>query len=212
MVDVVPSFRIRLSRLAAGLVACLCLAAAPAEAHRTTTGPTTGISIPGLTHGQMAVIAEYRSQILALADRQPFDTDETFFRLRNYVELQYMYCLWGVVPGSVADESSPFNECSHAYLSGLQALLLHMRTMRGDQTEVVALIDRIELEMLAHNASMILCQYSNEPFNTADHVSPHWRDVPFHAPSLLTFLGIGSLGFSAGGLARRVLRGPAGRA
>jgi hypothetical protein len=78
--------------------------------------------------------------------------------------------------------------------------------MRGDQTRVDALIDRIQIEMLAHNASMILCQYSNEPFNTADHVSPHWRDVPFHAPSLLTFIGIGTLSFGTAGGLRRLLR------
>jgi hypothetical protein len=185
---------------------CLALGAAPAAAHHTTIGPTTGISIPGLTHGQMAVIAEYRSQILDLADQQPFDADETFFRLRNYVDLQLFYCFWGMMPDSISDEASPFNECSHAYLSGLQALLLHMQGMRGDQTRVDALIDRIQIEMLAHNASMILCQYSNEPFNTADHVSPHWRDVPFHAPSLLTFIGIGTLSFGTTGGLRRLLR------
>jgi len=190
------------------LAACLSavLFTAPALAHRTSIGPTTGLSIPGLTHGQMAVIAEYRSNILALADEQVHDSDEVFFRLRNYVDLQLFYCGWGLMPGSVSDEASPFNECSHAYLSGLQALLLHMRGMRGDQTRVVALIDKIELEMLAHNASMVLCQYSNEPFNTADHISPHWREVPFHGPTMLTFLGIVAVPAGAAGTLRRLRR------
>jgi hypothetical protein len=185
---------------------CAMLWAQPALAHHTSIGPTTGLSIPGLTHGQMAVISEYRSQILALADRQPFDSDETFFRLRNYVDLQLFYCGWGLMPDSITDEASPFNECSHAYLTGLQALLLHMRSMRGDQSRVLALIDRIQLEMLAHNASMVLCQYSSEPFNTADHISPHWREVPFHAPTMLTFLGIVAIPVGAAGTARRVIR------
>jgi hypothetical protein len=197
-----------MSRAAAGLMAGLCLAlgAMPAAAHHRTSGPTTGLSIPGLTHGQMAVIAEYRSQILQLAEQEPFGDDEVFFRLRNYVDLQLFYCFWGVMPGSVSDEASPFNECSHAYLSGLQALLLHMRQMRGDQARVFALIDRIQLEMLEHNASMILCQYSNEPFNTADHIGPHWGEVPFHAPTMLTLLGMVAVPAGAAGTARRILR------
>src|SRR5690242_10005921 len=95
------------------VVATAMLSIAPASAHRTSTGETTGISIPSLTHGQMAVIAQYRREILALADRQTARSDDTFFRLRNYVDLQYLYCAWGLVPGSVTDETSPFNECSH---------------------------------------------------------------------------------------------------
>ncbi len=179
---------------------------APAWAHRTASGAATGISIPSLTHGQMAVIAQYRGDVLALADRQFAQGDSTFFRLRNYVDLQYLYCAWGLVPGSVTDEASPFNECSHATLSGVRALLLHMRTMPGDQSRVHALIDTIERDMLANNASLVLCQYSSESFNTADHVSPHWRDVPFHGPSMMTlagFVGLSLLGILGG---RRVLR------
>jgi hypothetical protein len=182
-----------LKSLLLAVVATAVLCGAPAWAHRTSSGPTTGISIPSLTHGQMAVIAQYRGAILALADRQLAQSDETFFRLRNYVDLQYLYCAWGLVPGSVTDEASPFNECSHAYLSGTRALLLHMQTMPGDQSRVHALIDRIERDMLANNASLVLCQYSNEAFNTADHISPHWRDVPFHGPSAMTFAGFAGL-------------------
>jgi|AraplaMF_Col_mMF_1032025.scaffolds.fasta_scaffold00019_186 hypothetical protein len=188
---------------AAALLGC-----APAWAHRTSTGETTGISIPSLTHGQMAVIAQYRREILTLADRQTARSDETFFRLRNYVDLQYLYCAWGLVPGSVTDEASPFNECSHAYLSGARALLLYMQTMPGDQTAVHALVDRIERDMLANNASLVLCQYSNEAFNTADHISPNWRDVPFHGPTVMTLAGVAGvflLGAIGGGrLLRRV--------
>jgi hypothetical protein len=58
--------------------------AGSASAHRVSTGgPTSGIPIPGLTHGQMAVIADYRGRILELAARQQ-ETDLTFRRLMNY--------------------------------------------------------------------------------------------------------------------------------
>jgi hypothetical protein len=164
-----------------------------AWAHRTSSGDTSGISIPSLTHGQMAVIAAYRADILGLADGQIARGDETFFRLRNFVDLQYLYCAWGLVPGSVTDEASPFNECSHAYLSGARALLLYMQTMPGDQSRVHALVDRIERDMLANNASLVLCQYSSEAFNTAEHIGPRWRDVPFHGPSVTTFAGFAGL-------------------
>ena len=93
---------------------CAMLWAQPALAHHTSIGPTTGLSIPGLTHGQMAVISEYRSQILALADRQPFDSDETFFRLRNYVDLQLFYCGWGLMPDSITDEASAIEAAGRA--------------------------------------------------------------------------------------------------
>jgi hypothetical protein len=188
----------RLSRLFIRAAAVSLWICSPASAHHTPSGPHTGLSIPGLTHGQMVVIANYRSEILALADAQPFQSDETFFRLRNYVDLQYLYCAWGLVPGGVTDEDSPFNECSHAYLAGARALLLHMQTMPGVQSRVDALVDRIERAMLANNASLVLCQYSNEPFNTADHVGPHWREVPFHGPSVMTFAAFA--GLSLGGI------------
>jgi hypothetical protein len=38
-------------------------------------------------------------------------------RIENYVNLQSFACLWGLVPGSLKDEGSPFNECAHAYLA-----------------------------------------------------------------------------------------------
>ncbi len=77
------------------------------------------------------------------------------------------------------DESSPFNECSHAYLAATRALLLHLQTMPGDRTAVRTLIAKIEREMLNNNASLVMCRYSDEPFNTAERILPHWRDIPF---------------------------------
>ena len=54
------------------------------------------------------------------------------------------------------DESSPFNECSHAYLAATRALLLHLQTMPGDCTAVRTLIAKIEREMLNNNASLVI--------------------------------------------------------
>ncbi len=91
----------------------------PAWAHREATGrsaPADSISIPNLSHGQMAVIADNRAAILGLAARQ-IPTDPTMRRLEGFINLQFFDCMWGMVPGSVEDESSPFNECSHAYLA-----------------------------------------------------------------------------------------------
>ena len=41
--------------------------------------------------------------------------------------------------------------------------------------------------MLADGASMNLCRYSDEPFNTNEIVWPHRSMAPFHAPTVATF-------------------------
>ena len=53
-----------------------------------------------------------------------------------------------------------------------------------------ALIAKIEREMLDDNASLVMCRYSDEPFSTAERIEPHWREIPFHLPSLMTFAGL----------------------
>jgi hypothetical protein len=137
----------------------------------------------------MVVIAAHRAEILKLAaDQTP--TDSVQRRLQNYVELQYFACLRGMVPGAIEDESSPFNECSHAYLAGTKALLMHLLTMPGDRTAVRALADRIEQDMRQNNASLVLCRFSDEPFDSAEIVGPNWRDIPFHPASLLSLAGV----------------------
>ena len=188
------------------LAAMIAAALSPAWAHRETTGreaPPESISIPNLSHGQMAVIADNRSAILDLAARQ-MPTDPAMRRLEAFINLQFFDCFWGLVPGSVEDEGSPFNECSHAYLAATRALLLHLQEMPGDRTSVRALVAKIENEMLSNNASLVLCRYSDEPFNTAERIPPHWGDIPFHLPSLMTFSGLALLiaGLAAAGLAR----------
>jgi hypothetical protein len=159
------------------------LGAEPSQAHRIFTHvgpPPEGVSIPSLTHGQMAVISDNLSAIRALAGtRTGFDL--TTWRLEDYLNLQSFACLWGLVPGSIMDEQSPFNECAHAYLAAARALLLQLgQEPEADHKAIDALISKIEVEMLAEGASMNLCRYSDEPFNTNEVIWPHWGMIPFH--------------------------------
>ena len=199
-----------MKRLAPALAAALfMLAASPGQAHRVATRsgpPPTGVSIPSLTHGQMAVISGNLAAIRALASSR-VGFDMTTWRLEDYLNLRSFACLWGVVPGSIADEDSPFNECAQAG----RALLLQLRAMPGvDRGAVEALIRKIEAEMLAHDASLTLCRYSDEPFNTNEVIWPHWSEIPFHPPTLAALGAVFALVASpAIWLARR--EGQAGR-
>jgi hypothetical protein len=167
-----------------------CMAASEASAHRRSADKDAqGIPIAALSHGQMAVISDYRGEILDLAAREN-RTDETFRRLLNFGSIQYTYCLWGLVPGSLRDEASPFNECSHAYLSAARELLAYLRQTSADKQAVEDLVSRIDADMVRKQASFVQCQYSSEAFNTAGLVYPAWGDVPSHLPSLATFAGL----------------------
>ena len=182
------------------IAALLMLAASPSEAHRISTRsgpPPQGVSIPSLTHGQMAVIRDNLPAIRALAGaRVGFDL--TTWRLEDYLNLQSFACLWGVVPGAITDENSPFNECAHAYLAAGRALLLQLAHEPGaDHRAIDALIGKIEVEMLAGGASLNLCRYSDEPFNTNEIIWPHWGMAPFHPPTLAAFGAVFTL-FAAG--------------
>jgi hypothetical protein len=173
--------------MAALVLAFAALAAPPSQAHRISTRsgpPPQGLSIPSLTHGQMAVISGNLPAIRALASSR-LGFDMTTWRLEDYLNLRSFACLWGIVPGSITDEDSPFNECAHAYLAAGRELLLQLRATPGvDQGAVEALIRKIEAEMLAHDASLMLRRYSDEPFNTNEVIWPHWSEIPFHAPTL----------------------------
>jgi hypothetical protein len=176
-------------RLLIALVTLVMLGISPSGAHRISTRsgpPPEGISIPSLTHGQMAVISDNLPAIRALASSR-IRFDMTTWRLEDYLNLQSFACLWGAVPRSITDENSPFNECAHAYLAAGRALLLQLRKAPGvDQRAVEALISKIETEMLANGASLNLCRYSDEPFNTNEVIWPHWSEIVFHPPSLAT--------------------------
>jgi hypothetical protein len=90
------------------------------------------------------------------------------------------------VPGSITDEDSPFNECAHAYLAAGRALLLQLAHEPGaDHKSIDALISKIEVEMLADGASINLCRYSDEPFNTNEIIWPHGGMAPFHPPTAM---------------------------
>ena len=172
--------------LVALLAALVLLGTSPGEAHRISThsGPLPeGISIPSLTHGQMAVISDNLSAIRSLASAR-IGFDMTTWRLEDYLNLQSFACLWGLVPGSIEDEGSPFNECAHAYLAAARALLLQLREVPGANHKAVdTLVSKIEIEMLANGAALTLCRYSDEPFNTNEVIFPRWSEIPSHPPT-----------------------------
>jgi hypothetical protein len=181
------------------VAALVMLASSPSQAHRLSTRsgpPQAGVSIPSLTHGQMAVIRDNLPAIRELASAR-LGFDLTTWRLEDYLNLQSFACLWGIVPGSVTDETSPFNECAHAYLAAGRALLLQLgREPGADHKSIDALISKIEVEMLAEGASLNLCRYSDEPFNTNEIIWPHWEMIPHHpltammAAAALTAMGV----------------------
>ncbi|TIV62694.1 MAG: hypothetical protein E5V86_21205 [Mesorhizobium sp.] len=92
------------------------------------------------------------------------------------------------MPGSLGDEESPFNECSHAYLAAAKALLTYMATMPAAERQAKALISDIDEDMVRSGASWILCQFSGEAFSTGAVIEPGWRDMVFHLPSLAVLL------------------------
>ena len=170
------------------IAALVMLAGSPSEAHRISTrnGPAPeGISIPSLTHGQMAVIRDNLPAIRTLASAR-LGFDLTTWRLEDYLNLQSFACLWGIVPGSITDENSPFNECAHAYLAAGRALLLQLnREPSADHKSIDALTSKIEIEMLADGASLNLCRYSDEPFNTDEVIWPHWGMISSDPPTAM---------------------------
>jgi hypothetical protein len=187
-------------------------ACTPVQAHHQPPheGANVGVAIPAITHGEMLVVAKYRAQILDLAARQP-RTDPTLRRLTGFVSLQHFACFWGLVPGSLSDETSPFNECSHAYVAGARALLAHMVAMPGDQSSARALEARIETDIASDPAFSVLCSNSNETFDSGIIIGPDWQIAPAHHPTVLTFFAL--LVFAAAGLwgASRFVRATVGR-
>ncbi|MDQ0321531.1 hypothetical protein QO002_003669 [Pararhizobium capsulatum DSM 1112] len=167
------------------------LQAADVLAHsgRLAGGPVSGIPIPNLSHGEMAVLTKYHGDIMGAADRVT-RTDPSFRRLQNYAAIQYSYCLWGVAPGAITDEESPFNQCAHAYLAAGKALLLHMRDMPDASFAIAQLVSKIDREMIEAGAAFIGCKYSGESFNTAEFLTPHWENVPAHMPTMAVVTGM----------------------
>ncbi len=157
----------------------------PADAHHQRKNlNTSGLSFPSLTHGQLRVMAVYRSDILDLAAKQ-VSPDLDTRTLRNFINLQFTYCLWGIFPGSLTDEDSPFNECSHAYLSASKALLDRLERVSDDPSAASELAARINREMQRDQSALRICRNSVNPFNTAEIILPEWSNVTFNPLILL---------------------------
>jgi hypothetical protein len=174
------------------LLLFLALGQSQSSAHGVRGGSTGGISIPGLGHGEMAVLAPYQRAIMDLA-LSAVDTNEPFRRVLNYAQIQYAYCLWGVMPGSISDEASPFNECAHAYLAATKAVLMGMRSMPGEAERANTLASQLDEELVKSGLALVLCQFSGESFNTADLIRPRLIDIVAHPSSAsvsLAFLAI----------------------
>ena len=152
-----------------------------------SSGSHAGIPIPSLTHGEMAVIDPYYGRIVTLAAAAT-DTDEPFRRILNFAQIQRSYCLWGIMPGSISDEESPFNECSHAYLAAAKAVLLQMRSMKNEMAAAGYLVSEIDTALIRNNLSLILCRFSGESFNTADLIRPSLSSIVSHTKSLAAIL------------------------
>lgn len=182
------------------------LAAGAASAHsRSGGGSHAGLSVPEISHGEMAVISDYRSRIMDIA-LQAVDTNEPFRRMLNYAEIQYSYCLWGRVPGSVTDEESPFNECAHAYLAATKTVLMALRDMPQEAAAAGQIASAVDADLVRRGLSLVTCRFSGEGFNTADVVRPRWSEIPLHPASMASLTGFAALltlGFLA---ARRFLR------
>ena len=171
--------------LAALAFLCFGLAGNAGAHHRSGHEAGTGVAIPNLAHGQMRTIAAYRSAILELAARQA-STDRDFRRLMNFARIQYAYCLWGLVPGSLADETSAFNECTHAYLAAAHALLLRMTTMPQARDDAQLLAADIDRAMFADGSALQLCRYASATFKTGAIIRPDWAQAAEAGFSMLT--------------------------
>lgn len=181
---------------ALGIVAVVCLLAGDAMAHGDRAPQdTSGLSIPFVTHGEMAILASYRTRILALGSLGSYD-DRDLHKLMVFAKAQHARCLWTLVPGTLSDEASPFNECGHADLAGTKAVLLRAQEVPRLAARASVLISEIEQKMIMSGATLIGCAYSDSSFNTAEIVGPHWRSVPEHWPS---FVSLSSITVALGG-------------
>ncbi len=170
----------------------LAVLSTPAWAHHQGTARTAspdGIAIPNLTHGQMVAVARNKSAILALAADQPAG-DVVGRRLAEYVGFQSYACWWSLVPGSLRDEASPFNECTHAILAGTMALYRHMLPRLGSSAAAKELAAKINADMLENGAAVVLCRFSDEAFSTAEIITPPWGGLLSSPPTILTLAGL----------------------
>lgn len=175
-----------------------------AVAHERSDRPVVGIAIPSLEHGQMAVYVRHWDAILDLATSHPATRTEEFRRVLNFARIQKAWCLWGFAPRAIADEASPFNECSHAYLAAARMLLHTMRQGSPYDSPAERLGQTVDRELVLAGAP-VLCGFSSAQFDTASHVVPHWADIPSHPPSLVSLAAAALLLFGAAAATRRLI-------
>lgn len=160
-----------------------------ARAHGivASTGEAVGLEIPAISHSDMEFVSRHHSAIIALAERQT-ETDERLRRLLNYAQIQYAYCLWGLIPGSISNEESAFNPCSHAYLAATWALLQHLETKPAAQASAAMIRQSIEADRTA-NPLLVMCQNSAETFHTGSFIVPVKPSVAGGWLSILVLAG-----------------------
>jgi len=174
------------------LVAAMC--SAPAGAHSSRQPLiTSGLPIANLSHDQLRVMDRYKDSIVALAARE-ISPDVATRTLYNFVNLQFAYCLWGLVPGALANEDSPFNGCSHAYLAGSKALLDQLQRSSSDPAKANQLAARIQSDMQGQETGALICRNGVSTLNTAEIVFPEWSGTAFNPLlTLLAFIVFGTL-------------------
>jgi hypothetical protein len=193
---------ISLAGLAATTTLCVMASAADAHTRRPASNVlTSGISFSNLPHGQLKIVERYRPAILDLADRQ-ISPDLQTRTLQNYVNLQHAYCLWGLVPGSITNENSAFNACSHAYLAASKALLDHLQKAADNRSEAGDLLSKINTAMIADATALAMCSNGIAPLNTAEIIMPEWADVSFNPLTGLAWAVAFAAIAGAGGMAR----------
>jgi hypothetical protein len=163
-----------------------------AHSQRLPSGERNGLPFESVSHGELVVLERHSASIFKLAHSST-QTDLTFRRLMNYASIEYSYCLWGLAPRAALDEASPFNECTHAYLSAQKALLLYMRSIPDVKRQAGELISKIDEEAVLSGAALIGCVFTGEQFTTAEFVTPHWELLIGHWPSLLALALVVSL-------------------
>lgn len=164
----------RLARAMALLVPIAMPAAALAHSGGASGG--TGLPIAAISHGEMMLVDERLPEIVALAKAQ-MASDGPVRRLLNYYNVQRAYCLWGLAPGGVSREDSPFNLCAHAYLAAAKEMLLAMSREPASRAAALGIIARLEDRRQALPDAWAICSSSNEGFDTSSVIRPVFAEV-----------------------------------
>lgn len=197
----------RLARVAAVVAFMSGPGVAFAHSGGAGGGPPAGLPIPAISHGEMALVDERLDEIVALAKRQAA-TDGSMRRLYNHYGVQFAYCFWGLAPGGVTREDSPFNACAHAYLATAKQLLVVMSREPASSGAATEILERLEARKLVTPEAGEICSSSGDSFDTASLVRPQLAEV-VRDPAC-AFLALGSvLVVASGGLAASSMRRPA---